>query len=83
MPHTPYIDLSQYSCTKYKKKKAEGPPVVTPFGLGLCLEEVFARVVLIDMAFDAVLFGLFHIRLTGEGVSTDRQKEASNQKDSQ
>jgi hypothetical protein len=35
------------------------------------------------MAFDAVLFGLFHIRLTGEGVTTDRQKETSNQKDSQ
>jgi hypothetical protein len=83
MPHTPYIDLTQYSCTKYKKKKAEGPPVVMPFRLGLCPKEVFARVVSIDMAFDTVLFGLFHIRLTGKGLSMDHEKEAPHQKDSQ
>jgi hypothetical protein len=57
--------------------------MITPFRLGLCLEEVFARVILIDMAFDTVLFGLFHIRFTGKGLSNDHQKEARYQKDSQ
>jgi hypothetical protein len=83
MTHTPDIDLPQYSCTKYKKKKAEGPPVIMPFRLGLCPEEVFARIVLIDMAFHAVLFGLFHVRFTGKGLNMDHQKEAPYQKDSQ
>jgi hypothetical protein len=54
-----------------------------PFRLGLCLKEVFARVVLIDMAFDTVLFGLFHIRLTGNSLSMDHEKEAPHHKDSQ
>jgi hypothetical protein len=54
-----------------------------PFRLGLCPEEVFARVVFINMAFHAVLFGLFHVRFTGKGLSMDHQKEAPYQKDSQ
>jgi hypothetical protein len=83
MPHTPYIDLSQYSGRKYKKKKTESPPMIMPFRLGLCPEEIFARVVLIDMAFHTVLFGLFHIRLTGKGLSIEHQKKASYQKNSQ
>ena len=47
-----------------------------PFRLGLCPEEVFARVVLIDMAFDTILFGLLHIGFTRKGLSMDHQKKA-------
>jgi hypothetical protein len=73
---TPYIDLPQYASTKYKKKKAESPPMVMPFRLGLCPEEVLAWVVLIEMAFRTILFRLFHIRFTGEDLRTEHQEKA-------